>query len=102
MNDNSNLYVLVDAVGDKTFAGSDECLLVFGFTSRVALKVYGDGTLSPTTGFDGAVGFDSSPNSPETAQDLRIQDSSESNQCPARTIYRVLFSLLEKWRQHRI
>lgn len=65
MNDNSYLYVLVDAVGDKTLGDSDECLLVFGFTYRVALRVYGNGNLSPSTGFDGAVGFDSSPNSPD-------------------------------------
>jgi hypothetical protein len=63
MNDNSYLYMLVDAVGDKNLVDRDECLVVFGFTDRVVLKVYGDGTLSPLTGFDGAVGHDSSPNS---------------------------------------
>jgi hypothetical protein len=70
MNDNSNLYVLVDAVGDKQFSSGDECLLWFGFKDVypwhiVDVAVYGDGHLSPGTGFDGAVGFDSSPNSPD-------------------------------------
>ena len=63
MNDNSNLYVLVDAVGDKTQDASDECLLVFDFTDNVVLKIFGDGTLLPTTGFNAAAGFYGSQNS---------------------------------------
>ncbi|MGA2240028.1 MAG: hypothetical protein ABSG74_12535 [Candidatus Bathyarchaeia archaeon] len=70
MNDNSNLYVLVDAVGDKTAGASDECLLWFGFSHGYYLydarfDVYGDGHMTGTAGYDAAAGFDVSPNSPD-------------------------------------
>jgi hypothetical protein len=70
MNDNSNLYVLVDAVGDKTTGDLDECLMWFGFNDvspwhTVDVSLYGDGHLVPNSGFDGAVGFYGSPNSPD-------------------------------------
>jgi len=68
LNDQSNLYVLVDAVGDTTQEPLDECLLWFGFapsypgyTARV--NVFGDGQVDGTAGYSAAVGFDSSSNS---------------------------------------
>ena len=64
LNDNNYLYVLVDAVGDTTNNPSDECLLVFDFANNVMLKVFGDSSKLPATGFDAAAGFDTSPNSP--------------------------------------
>ena len=64
MNDNSRLYVLVDASGDGTNDGSDECLLVFGFPppNNVKVEIIGASGTRVTVNFDAAVGFDSSPN----------------------------------------
>ena len=69
LNDQSNLYILVDAVGDTTQEALDECLLWFGFapsfpgyTARV--NVFGDGHADGTAGYNAAAGFDSSSNSP--------------------------------------
>lgn len=62
MNDNSRLYVLVDAAGDITNDLLDECLLVFGFQNRVSVEIIGlSGTRLSGT-FDAAVGFYTSPN----------------------------------------
>jgi hypothetical protein len=63
MNDNSRLYVLVDASGDGTDDGLDECLLVFGFPpNNVDVEIIGASSTRVTVNFDAAVGFDSSPN----------------------------------------
>jgi hypothetical protein len=63
MNDNSRLYVLVDASGDGTDDAFDECLLVFGFPpNNVNVEIIGLGGTRATVNFDAAVGFDSSPN----------------------------------------
>jgi hypothetical protein len=69
LNDQSNLYVLVDAVGDATKDASDECLLWFGFTNSgtgytARIVVFGDGHLGGTAGYTAAAGFGGSPNSP--------------------------------------
>ena len=64
MNDNSRLYVLVDASGDGTDNSLDECLLVFGFPppNNVKVEIIGASGARVTVNFDAAVGFDSSPN----------------------------------------
>jgi hypothetical protein len=63
MNDNSRLYVLVDASGDGTDDALDECLLVFGFPpNNVDVEIIGASSTRVTVNFDAAVGFDSSPN----------------------------------------
>lgn len=63
MNDNSRLYVLVDASGDGTDDGLDECLLVFGFPpNNVDVEIIGSSGARVTVNFDAAVGFGSSPN----------------------------------------
>ncbi len=63
MNDNSRLYVLVDASGDGTNDALDECLLVFGFPpNNVDVEIIGSSGTRVTVNFDAAVGFDSSPN----------------------------------------
>lgn len=69
LNDQSYLYILVDAVGDTTNNAGDECLLWFGFTQSgpgytAHINVFGDGTITGTAGYTAAAGFDSSPNSP--------------------------------------
>ncbi|MFC1506707.1 hypothetical protein ACFLQ6_06515 [Thermoproteota archaeon] len=73
LNDGSNLYVLVDAVGDTTDAIQDECLLIFdnnsdptdGFT---VVRIVGDSNTwtKSSDNFDAAIGYDGSPNSPNT------------------------------------
>jgi len=73
-NDASLLYVMVDVVGDETdevVAGqhctlADESLLVFNFERPVIVRtvgVKGDKTKGEA-GFDGIIGFDSSPTNP--------------------------------------
>jgi hypothetical protein len=67
MNDVSNLYVLVDAVGDTTNEVSDECLLIFDFNSNpndgyVVVRIVQTGidplTWSKSSGdFDAAIGM---------------------------------------------
>jgi len=74
LNDESNLYVLVDAVGDTTDADLDECLLIFdnnsnptdGFTV-VRIQGINDPTkwTKSSDNFIAAIGYDSSPNSPD-------------------------------------
>lgn len=69
LNDQSNLYVLVDAVGDTTQEDLDECLLWFGFVQSspgytAHVNVFGDGTFTGTAGYSADAGFDSSPNRP--------------------------------------
>jgi hypothetical protein len=63
LNDNSNLYVLVDAVGDQTNSAMDECLLVFGFRDQVKVEVIGPSGPPSTDGFTGAIGYGGTPNS---------------------------------------
>ncbi len=63
MNDNSRLYVLVDASGDGTDDALDECLLVFGFPpNNVDVEIIGSSGTRVAVNFDAVVGFDSSPN----------------------------------------
>ena len=75
LNDGSNLYVLVDAVGDTTDDSNDECLLIFdnnsdptdGFT---VVRILGSSDPMTWTksseNFNAAIGYDSSPNSPDS------------------------------------
>ena len=62
LNDNSNLYVLVDAVGDETNSAMDECLLVFGFQDQVKVEVIGASGLRSTGDFTAAIGYSGTPN----------------------------------------
>jgi len=69
LNDNSNLYVMVDAVGDVTDDATDECLLVFGYTSgfpwyQVFVIIEGQDGKQVSNDYEGAIGFGVSPNSP--------------------------------------
>jgi hypothetical protein len=70
MNDDSNLYVLVDAVEDTVQnplpVPADECLLIFDFESNKIIRIRGNNTFSEKSSedFEAAIGFDSSPNSP--------------------------------------
>jgi hypothetical protein len=66
MNDDSNLYVLVDAVEDTTQDAMDECLLVFDFDSLIKISVTGTSVSATKSSenFDAAIGFEGSPNSP--------------------------------------
>jgi len=73
-NDASNLYYLVDVVGDNTDSkvrkGAatfyDESLLVFNFVNQVGVRFNGQkGKKSVGRPFTAAIGFDGSPNSPE-------------------------------------
>ncbi len=67
LNDNSKLYVLVDAFGDETNDEYDQCVLVFNFINQSPyfqdwVRIRGDGTVlvksgSFGDGFDGAIGF---------------------------------------------
>ncbi|MCU0599139.1 MAG: IPTL-CTERM sorting domain-containing protein [Desulfobacterales bacterium] len=61
-NDLTHIYVLVDAVGDKTQDGGDECLLIFANGEDYILtEGFGDGSMCPD-GIQYASGFGSSPN----------------------------------------
>ena len=62
LNDKTNLYVLVDGVGDTTDSDGDECLLVFNFVSPISIKIEGKSGTKITTGFNAAIGFGSSTN----------------------------------------
>jgi hypothetical protein len=66
LNDDSNLYVLVDAIEDTTQNTGDECLLVFDFDSRIRISIQGtsDSPTKSSEDFDAAIGFESSSNSP--------------------------------------
>jgi hypothetical protein len=65
MNDQNNLYVLVDAVGDVLDNSLDQCLLVFGFgPNLVLIRIIGaDGTHKSAPPFEAAIGFGGSPQS---------------------------------------
>ena len=63
LNDNSNLYILVDAVGDHTGSGGDECLLWFNFVNTIKISIIGASGTKVNTNFNAANGFSSSPNS---------------------------------------
>lgn len=63
LNDNSNLYVLVDAVGDHTDSGGDECLLWFNFINTVKISIIGASGTKISNNLNAAIGFSSSPNS---------------------------------------
>jgi predicted nucleic acid-binding Zn ribbon protein len=64
VNDHSNLYVMVDAVGDTTETTGDECAFVLNFDlgTRVTVFVTAGGGTGPT-GATATVGFGNSPNS---------------------------------------
>lgn len=67
VNDRSNLYVMVDAVGDATNDPGDESLMWFnydgaGFALNV-VKVVGTAGIEIPTPFHAVVGFGGSPNS---------------------------------------
>jgi hypothetical protein len=61
VNDLSNLYVMVDAVGDTTQSGDNECAFVLNFDSRIAVFVTAGGRIGPT-GVTAVAGFSYSPN----------------------------------------
>jgi len=70
LNDKTNLYVLVDAVGDTHDDSADQCLLVFGFDpsplNLIKIRVIGpSGThlSSSSPPFEAAIGFGGSPQS---------------------------------------
>jgi hypothetical protein len=62
-NDHSNLYVMVDAVGDTTDGHGDECLLVFHSNAIYALDIFGVGGSQFSNGLTATIGFHDSPNS---------------------------------------
>jgi hypothetical protein len=62
LNDASNLYVMVDAVGDTHDNDGDECLLIFNFTSRVHISIIGKSGTSHSDSWEGVIGFDFTPN----------------------------------------
>ena len=70
LNDKSNLYIMVDAVGDWTDGSNDESLLFFNATQQYRFAMIGKSTLFTKPcydsfscpAFDGAVGFGGSPN----------------------------------------
>lgn len=65
-NDLTYIYVLVDAVGDTTQDGGDECLLIFANgVDYILTEGFSDGTSCPV-GITYASGFGSSPNSPNS------------------------------------
>ncbi|WP_455279511.1 hypothetical protein [[Eubacterium] cellulosolvens] len=66
LNDDFNLYVLVDAMEDTIENVHDECLLVFDFNEQIVIRIVGtsESWTQSSTVFDAAIGFDSSPNNP--------------------------------------
>jgi hypothetical protein len=75
MHDYTNLYVLVDAVGDTTDNGSamvyasDQCLLVFNYSISsadwVPVRIIGNSTVHTVSSeFQADIGFTGSPNNP--------------------------------------
>ena len=65
LNDNSNLYVLADSVGDTTDDANDECLLVFNYEPLLQkeIEIIGQGGKKSGGDYIAAVGYSSSPNS---------------------------------------
>jgi hypothetical protein len=66
LNDKTNLYVLVDAVGDTHDNSLDQCLLVFGFdpnpNNLIKIRIIGaSGTHMSAPPFEAAIGFGGSP-----------------------------------------
>lgn len=66
VNDLSNLYVMVDAVGDKTESVGDECAFVFNFDSATRVVVFvtaqNGGGQTSTAGVTATAGYGNSPN----------------------------------------
>lgn len=71
--DYSNLYVMVDAVGDVTNSTEDECLLIFDSNSDpndgyILIRIKGSSNqatwVKSSNDFEAAIGFGGSPNSP--------------------------------------
>ncbi len=86
-NDLTYIYVLVDAVGDTTQNGYDECLLIFANGEKYILaEGLADGRKCPD-GIDYACGFGASPNSPSSHRihEFRIP-LSEINAIPGQII----------------
>ena len=67
LNDESNLYVLVDAIEDITEDADDECLLVFDFELQIRVSIQGtsQNQQKSSEDFEAVIGFDSTPNRPE-------------------------------------
>lgn len=64
MNDKVNLYVMVDAVGDTTDGGNDECLLVFHNNGTIRLfEIVGASGKVEHNDFYAVIGYGTSPNS---------------------------------------
>ena len=71
LNDKTNLYIMVDAVGDWTDGSNDESLLYFNSTHPYKFSLIGDSThITKSTGscppyscppFEGSIGFGRSP-----------------------------------------
>jgi hypothetical protein len=66
VNDASNLYVMVDAVGDIVDDSSDECLMWFNYDGQGyalnEVKIEGKSGTETTAPFHAKIGFGSSPN----------------------------------------
>jgi hypothetical protein len=62
LNDASNLYVMVDAVGDTHDNDFDQCLLIFNFSSKIHISIIGKSGTTHSDSWKGVVGFDFSPN----------------------------------------
>jgi len=64
VNDASNLFVMVDAVGDKTDDAGDLSLLIFDFGIKRTITAKGFSGTRIVGSYSAAIGFGSSPNSP--------------------------------------
>ena len=66
VNDASNLYVMVDAVGDNDDDSGDECLMWFNYNGTGyalnEVKIVGPSGTEMTTPFHAMIGYGSSPN----------------------------------------
>lgn len=62
VNDNTNLYVMVDAVGDGSDSVGDESLLWFNYDPQTSTNIVGQGGVTKTNGYTAAIGYGSSPN----------------------------------------
>jgi hypothetical protein len=61
-NDVSNLYVMVDSVGDATDSTGDECLLVFNFILFKEALIIGPSGTTTSNNYNAAIGYGGSPN----------------------------------------
>jgi len=76
VNDASNLYVMVDAVGDTHDDIGDECLMWFNYDeskpgyAKNEVKIEGTSGIEKTTPFHAKIGFGSSPNEIEVGHKI--------------------------------